>query len=315
MRGWPWVVLVVAAGCMAAPPHLPESAARTMPAILFSTEMGNFTAVLYTHEAPRTVELMRELASSSYFQGRGFTRIVPGHVIQEADASGGLADDSRTLPLEIDPALHFSAGAMGIARGMDPNSGGPEFFVMDFATSHLDGNYTVWGQVVQGMDVVHRIARAPAVDAPRVPSLPHGPLPDESGTPIGTTDRMATPPIRITAARVTTVNLSEAAALALPLQVAHDVRVGDYRHSLEWPATLRAGSAADLTWYVRPYNGSALPGPLQISVDGATLETAPDGDAPGAYHFSWTPSRPGTHLLTASAGERILARLTVTVPA
>src|SRR5204863_1679096 len=138
---------------------------------------------------------------------------VPGHVIQVADASGGALDDGRRVPLEANATLHFAAGAVGTARDSDPDSGGPELFVMDFATSHLDGNYTVWGQVVSDLAVVHDIATRPAVDFTAVPSVPGAPV----GAPF---DRMALAPVRITAATLEEVRLPAAVAAHYPLQVA-----------------------------------------------------------------------------------------------
>lgn len=305
------LALVLAAGCSTPTPSPPTpDTSVAFEAVRFETELGSFTAIVYRSSAPRTVALMQDLVNASYFDERAFTRIVAGHVIQAADAAGGAADDPRTVPLEIDASLHFAAGALGIARGSDPDSGGPQFFAMDFATSHLDGNYTVWGQVVEGLGVVHRIARQPAIDAPRVP----GAVPEVGGTPVGTTDRMAVPPIAITGAAWTQVRLPPQEAARYPLQVAANVRWGDYRHSLEWPADLVAGSPAHLTWYVRPYNGTEPPaGRITVAAGPATMEARPDGDAPGAYHFTWTPPRAGRHQLELRAGTVAVATMTVEV--
>ncbi|MEA3203605.1 MAG: peptidyl-prolyl cis-trans isomerase, partial [Thermoplasmata archaeon] len=130
------------AGCVTSPvpapatPGVDLAASVTRPAIRFETEAGPLTVLLYPEAAPRTVALMEQYVAEGYYTGRSFTRTVPGHVIQVADASGTATEDGRRAPLETDPAHHFSAGAVGIARDTDPNSGGPEFFVMDFATSH-----------------------------------------------------------------------------------------------------------------------------------------------------------------------------------
>lgn len=264
--------------------------AVTHEAIRFDTDAGPIVVMLYPEAAPQTIHLLKEYVTSNYYVGRAFYRTVPGHVIQVTDAAGGATDSNKTVPLETSPATHFSAGAAGIARSTDPHSGGPEFFIMDFATSHLDGNYTVWGQVVQGMDVVHRIARAPTVDAPALPPGVANPFPF---------DRMAVNPVKITGARLVAIEQAGATAAQFPLIVADDVRAGDYRHSLEAPADLKSGVTAQISWYIRAYNGQPLPpaATSSIRVDGGDLAVLEDQFAPGHYTALWTPQNAGlTHL-------------------
>jgi peptidylprolyl isomerase len=283
---------------------LAASVAR--PAIVFETEAGPLTVLLYPEAAPRTVALMETYVQEGYYVGKSFGRTVPGHVIQVADPSGGALDDKRRVPLETNASFHFSAGAVGTARDADPNSGGPEFFVMDFATSHLDGNYTVWGQVVSDLAVVHDIANRPALDASTVPPVPGAP----AGLPL---DRMALAPVRITAARLEQVTLPAATAAHYPLQVARNVRVGALRHSLEWPADLRANVTSDLAWYIRASSGSAPQESVEIRDERGPLPVA--FASPGIYPFAWRPASPGAHTLTFLQGGQVLAQLQVAVPA
>jgi peptidylprolyl isomerase len=302
--------LLLLAGCMqpTTPPadEAPPSAAPVVrEAIRFETGLGTFTVLLYPEAAPATVDLMKAYVAEGYYVGREFNRVVPGHVIQVIDKAGGASDDARRVPLEAPADHHFSAGAAGIARGADPHSGGPEIFFMDFGTSHLDGNYTVWGQLVDGLDVVHRIARVPTVDLTKVP-----------GASDYLTDRQAVQAVAITATRLLTVELDAEAASHYPLQVAKNVRVDAWRHSLEWPNDLRAGQAADLTWYVRT-SDDAKPAPaapeLQIRVGNETLAVEGDPDASGAYHWQWTPTAAGAHEASLLRGADVLATLTVRV--
>jgi cyclophilin family peptidyl-prolyl cis-trans isomerase len=282
----------------------PELAASvTRPAIRFETEAGQLTVILYPEQAPQTVALMERYVAEGYYVGRSFGRTVPGHVIQVADAGNGALDDPRRVPLEASPMLHFAAGAVGTARDAAPDSGGPEFFVMDFATSHLDGNYTVWGQVVSGLPVVHDIATRPAIDftAASVPGVP-------VGAPF---DRMAVAPVRITAARLEQVSLPAATAAHYPLQVAKNLRVGALRHSLEWPADLRANATSDLAWYVRASSGGAPQESVEIRDERGPLPLRPD--VPGAYPFAWRPASPGAHTLAFLQAGKELARLQVQV--
>jgi hypothetical protein len=216
------------------------------------------------------------------------------------------------VPLEASPRLNFSAGALGIARGEDPDSGGPEFFVMDYATSHLWGNFTVWGQVVEGLDVVRAIARVQAVAAP-----PQAPPEVRGAMPF---DRMAVQPPRILAATNEAQLLERAVAAGLPARVGLNVRDGDLRHSLEWPADLAPGRASELTWYLRPYNDTAAPEPsglaLRVAGPGGEASPAlrPEEGYPEVLRWSWTPPAPGAHRATLLRGSAELAAIDVLVP-
>jgi cyclophilin family peptidyl-prolyl cis-trans isomerase len=284
------LVVAVAAGCIQSSPPPGPTPTVTYDAIHFDTDAGPITVVLYNESAPQTVALMKAYVGEGYYVGRSFGRIVPGHVIQVADASGGASDDGRHVPLETSLRLHFSAGAAGIARSQDPNSGGPEIFLMDFATSHLDGNYTVWGQVVAGLDVVHRIARGPAFDFRSLPS---------ELAPAAPTDRMALQPTLI---RHTSMVRILQAPGELPMQVAKNKRSGDLRHSLEWQPDLWSGDGNPhtLTWYTRTYNGTAAPDPgrVHVRIDGQDLAVTGEPETPGVYHFEWTPPDRTAHSAT-----------------
>jgi peptidylprolyl isomerase len=280
--------------------------------LFLHTDHGDIVAVLYPQAAPKTVAHIEDLVRRGYYDGRAFERTVPGHVIQISDP-GGLTytEDPQTIPLEPSPQFHFSAGALGIARGNSNDSGGSEIFIMDYATSHLDGNYTVFGQVLDGLNVVHAIARAPAVQAsPPLPLLFF--------------DRQAVPPAQILGATVSPINLSASRASELPLDVAQDVRSGNYRHSLEWPANLRSNVSSNLTWYVRPFNGAPSLDPsklkLEIVSTGATNATAqwpalsPEANLPDILHFRWMPPRPGAYNATLYNGTAVGATLRILVP-
>jgi cyclophilin family peptidyl-prolyl cis-trans isomerase len=270
------------------------------------TDFGAITLVLYPEAAPRTVDLMRTYAREGYYAGREFNRVMPGHVIQVIDKAGGATEDGRRIPLEAHPAYHFSAGAVGIARGEATDSGGPEFFVMDFATSHLDGNYTVWGQVVDGLDVVHRIARVPTVDLTPVPLI--------SSLLV---DRQAVQAVAIRAVREVVVERTPSEWSRLPLQVARNVRMGDWRHSLQWDADLTPGGESNLTWFVRTSNASN-PAPaasqVAIRVGHEVLPVVGEPEASGKYTWRWRPESSGaTAAILVVAGQDV-AELVVHVP-
>lgn len=304
-------LLLLLAGCLqdsGAPPTdppAPVSEPRSFVTFVFEIELGTIEVLPYSDAAPETVQLMSDYVTEGYYVGREFNRVVPGHVIQVVDKAGGTTDDPRRVPLETHEDYHFSAGAVGIARGAEPDSGGPEFFIMDFATSHLDGNYTVWGQVVNGMDVVRRAARVQAVQGSQVP--------------VGgdfLIDRMAVDAVAITAARMGSVTLSAEVAAGYPLVVAKNVRLGDFRHSLDWPRTLAPGVPTDLTWYMRLYNETRPPSAddVMIRVDGSQFQvSAADTHADGVYRWRWTPSHAVDFNATLLVGGVEVTTLTIPV--
>lgn len=275
------------------------------PAIRFETSAGAFTAILYPEAAPETVARYQEYAESGYYVGRSFDRVVPGFVIQATDCLVSvLTRDSRTLPLEPSEDHFFSAGALGIARAADPDSGGSEFFVMDFPTSHLRGEYTVWGQVIEGIEVIRHAARVQAIDF-----TAGGQVPAVLG------DRCALQPVEISATQNLTVTLDADQAARLPMRVAERVRTDTVAYNLEWPASLAAGRATELSAYINHLDGSAPPpaDELSISVGGAPVEVEGDPGTAGIYRFDWTPPAPGDYDVVLEAGGAELAVLVVNV--
>jgi cyclophilin family peptidyl-prolyl cis-trans isomerase/HEAT repeat protein len=123
-----------------------------------ATDKGVFTIELLPEDAPLTVDNFVQLARRHFFDGIAFHRVVPNFVIQggdpRGDGNGGpgyqIRDEINTVP--------YDRGAVGMAlSGRD--TGGSQWFVTHSPQPHLDGGYTVFGRVVQGMDVVDRIAR------------------------------------------------------------------------------------------------------------------------------------------------------------
>ena len=144
-----WLVLaasVCAFGC---------TARRTYA--LIETDFGTIKMVLYTEDAPKTCANFIKLAESGFYDGLTFHRVVRGHVIQGGCPRGdGTGGPGWTIPLEITKHKHV-AGAVGMARGADPNSAGSQFYICLAPRPHLDGKFCVFAQVVEGMDVVRRI--------------------------------------------------------------------------------------------------------------------------------------------------------------
>ena len=145
------------------------------PTATVETSLGTFTIRFYTAEAPELTKNFLELAKSGYYDGLTFHRIIPNFVIQGGDPLGtgtgghsykgedtGLADEPGAL------ALRHLRGAVAWAKSSLPNSIGSQFYVALKPLTQLDGGYSVFGQVVSGMDVIDAIAAVPtdASDAP-----------------------------------------------------------------------------------------------------------------------------------------------------
>ncbi|RPJ85542.1 MAG: hypothetical protein EHM13_00690, partial [Acidobacteria bacterium] len=103
-----------------------------------------------------------------FFDGTVFHRVVPGHVIQAGQARAGSTGPGYSFPNEIAPGLdHSRAGMLGMANS-GPHTNGSQFYVTLGDRSYLDGNYTVFGQVVSGLDVVHSIVQGDYIDHVRI---------------------------------------------------------------------------------------------------------------------------------------------------
>jgi Peptidyl-prolyl cis-trans isomerase (rotamase) - cyclophilin family len=124
------------------------------------TTKGDILIDLLEKEAPNTVNSFVFLALHRYFEGVDWHRVIPGFVAQTGDPTGtGRGGPGYTFGLEIAPGLAFDReGVVGMARTQDPNSNGSQFFTTLGPAPHLTGQYTIFGQVVEGMDVVKRLA-------------------------------------------------------------------------------------------------------------------------------------------------------------
>jgi peptidyl-prolyl cis-trans isomerase B (cyclophilin B) len=133
---------------------------------VMTTDKGAVTMAFYYDVAPNTVESFLTLADGGYFDGLTFHRIVPGFVIQGGDPTGtGQGGPGYEINQEFNNRPH-EAGVLSMARTSDPNSAGSQFFVcLDYnQTKQLDGKYTTFGKVTDGMDAVNKIAATPLAD-------------------------------------------------------------------------------------------------------------------------------------------------------
>ncbi len=126
--------------------------------VLINTERGLITVDLYGKDAPLTVANFVKLVKSHFYDGLTFHRVVPGFVIQGGDPAGnGSGGPGYAIKLEIAPSLTHVDGALAMARTNEPDSAGSQFYITLGAQHELDGQYAVFGKVVQGLDVVKKI--------------------------------------------------------------------------------------------------------------------------------------------------------------
>ena len=133
------------------------AAAEVNRICVLETEKGTITLRLYPEVAPRTVARISELADSGFFDGIVFHRVVADFVVQAGDPTGtGEGGSGRTIPAEFSH-LHYMRGSLGMARDDDIHSNDSQFFICISEQPHLDGKYTLFGQVSAGEDVLDRI--------------------------------------------------------------------------------------------------------------------------------------------------------------
>ena len=115
---------------------------------------GDIVLDLHPDIAPETVNSFVFLAREGYYDGVTFHRVIPGFVAQGGDPTGtGSGGPGYTLPDEVNDHLH-EAGVISMAKTAEPNSAGSQFYLTLAKAPHLDGTYTVFGTVREGMDVV-----------------------------------------------------------------------------------------------------------------------------------------------------------------
>jgi peptidyl-prolyl cis-trans isomerase A (cyclophilin A) len=123
------------------------------------TEKGTIKFELYEKEAPITTKNFIELAQKGFYDGLTFHRVIRGFMIQGGDPKGdGKGGPGYSIPDEFHPELTHTKGAVSMANA-GPNTGGSQFFITEAPQPHLDGKHSVFGQVIEGQDVVEKIAQ------------------------------------------------------------------------------------------------------------------------------------------------------------
>ena len=135
---------------------------------VLQTKFGEITLKFFPEVAPKHVNSFIELANSGFYDGTTFHRVVPGFVIQGGDPNSKSEDRSKhgtggpgyNLEAEFSNLPH-KRGTLSMARAAHPDSAGSQFFICVADAAFLDGQYTVFGEVTEGMDVVDEIVAQP----------------------------------------------------------------------------------------------------------------------------------------------------------
>ncbi|NKZ37824.1 MULTISPECIES: peptidylprolyl isomerase [Oleiagrimonas] len=157
------------------------------PEVRIHTSMGDITLELFPHKSPKSVANFLQYVRDGFYDGTVFHRVIDGYLIQGGLYTRELTPKRTRAPVqaEADNGLSNLRGTIAVARGADPNSGTAQFFInlvdnrrLDYTSdqSGLTWGYTVFGKVIQGMDVVDKIAK--------LPTHPQGPFAGDVPKPL-----------------------------------------------------------------------------------------------------------------------------------
>ena len=143
------------------------------------TDGSVMKAELYPEVAPNTVNNFISMVKKGFYDGLVFHRVTRGFMIQGGDPQGtGMGGPGYSIKGEFtyngfSNDLKHTPGVLSMARAMDPNSAGSQFFIMHETSPHLDGQYAAFGKVTDGLDVVNKIAEVPTdySDRPLEPQM------------------------------------------------------------------------------------------------------------------------------------------------
>ena len=141
---------------------LPASAAELDPdnTVFMDLTYGRVVIKLRPDLAPNHVAQVKTLVKKGFYNGTPFHRVIEGFMAQGGDPTGTGTGGSDLPDLKAEfTKTHFVRGTIGAARSSDPDSANSQFFIMFAPASNLDGDYTVWGEVVSGMEFVDKITK------------------------------------------------------------------------------------------------------------------------------------------------------------
>ncbi len=130
---------------------------------------GPVVVEMFPDKAPNHVARFKELSRSGFYDGVVFHRVIEGFMAQTGDPTGtGSGGSGQNIDAEFNDMVH-ERGVVSTARAQDPNSADSQFFFMLDSAPHLDGQYTAWGKVVDGMEYIDAIPKGPASANGQVP--------------------------------------------------------------------------------------------------------------------------------------------------
>ena len=163
-----------AAGAPQGTTTAPEKGSMDKPAgkkevAVIKTNMGTIVFEFLPDVAPKMVQNFKQLATTGFYNGTTFHRVIKGFMIQGGDPlskddnpnNDGSGDGPRKMPAEFTTKYSHVRGIVSTARTSDPNSGSCQFFIMHGDSKGLDNQYTIFGRVLEGMDVVDKIVVVP----------------------------------------------------------------------------------------------------------------------------------------------------------
>ncbi len=163
------------------------------PQVDLRTSAGTIRLELYPAKAPKTVENFLKYARDGHYNGTIFHRVIPGFMVQGGGMTPNMAQKPTRAPIPIESknGLKNEVGTLAMARTSDPNSASAQFFINVKDNSFLDypgsdgHGYTVFGKVVNGMDVVNKIVGVPTGNQGMHQNVPLKPIVIESATVVG----------------------------------------------------------------------------------------------------------------------------------
>jgi len=147
----------------------PAPVTNTNEVGVITTSLGVMVVEFYPDLAPNHVANFKKLARSGFYDGTAFHRVIPGFMIQGGDpntkddsnkGSWGMGGPGYTVNAEFS-SKHHARGILSMARTSDPNSAGSQFFICHADAGSLDGQYTIFGNLIKGFDVLDKIATTP----------------------------------------------------------------------------------------------------------------------------------------------------------
>ena len=134
--------------------------------LILETTKGTAVIALRPDLAPNHVARIKELAREKFYEGVVFHRVIEGFMAQTGDPTGtGMGGSGKKLKAEFNREPHLR-GTLSMARAQSPDSGDSQFFICFGDASFLNGQYTVWGKVIEGMENIDKIKRGEPVKDP-----------------------------------------------------------------------------------------------------------------------------------------------------